>query len=44
MLPNRVEWIELEGAMLVRNRMTQNPVTVTPEDMLTTAQEKMTAG
>ena len=44
MLPNRVEVVELEGAMLVRNRMTQNPATVTPEDMLTTAQEKMTAG
>ena len=30
--------------MLVRNRMIPNPVTVTPEDTLATAQEKMTAG
>ena len=30
--------------MLVRHRMTQNPVTMTPQDTLATAQEKMTAG
>ena len=30
--------------MLVRHRMTQHPVTVSPQDTLATAQEKMTAG
>src|SRR5213083_1866129 len=30
--------------MLVRNRMTQNPVTVTPQDTLAMAQEKMAVG
>jgi acetoin utilization protein AcuB len=30
--------------MLVRHRMTQQPVTVSPQDTLATAQEKMTAG
>jgi acetoin utilization protein AcuB len=30
--------------MLVRHRMTLNPVTVGPQNMLATAQEKMTAG
>jgi acetoin utilization protein AcuB len=30
--------------MLVCNRMTRNPVTVAPQDMLAAAQEKMTAG
>ncbi len=30
--------------MLVRHRMTQQPVTVSPRDTLATAQEKMTAG
>jgi acetoin utilization protein AcuB len=30
--------------MLVRHRMTANPVTVTPQDTLATAQEKMEAG
>ncbi|HEV8714785.1 MAG TPA: CBS domain-containing protein [Candidatus Binatia bacterium] len=30
--------------MLVRHRMTQHPVTVSPQDSLATAQEKMTAG
>jgi acetoin utilization protein AcuB len=30
--------------MLVRQRMTRNPVTVTPKAMLSTAREKMTAG
>src|SRR5262249_16073626 len=30
--------------MLVRHRMTQQPVTVNPQDTLATAQEKMTAG
>ena len=30
--------------MLIRHRMTHNPVTVTPQDTLATAQEKMTAG
>jgi len=30
--------------MLVRHRMTLNPVTVDPQDMLAAAQEKMTAG
>ncbi len=30
--------------MLVRHRMTPNPTTVSPQDLLATAQEKMTAG
>jgi acetoin utilization protein AcuB len=30
--------------MLVRNRMTKNPVTIGPQEMLATAQEKMTTG
>jgi acetoin utilization protein AcuB len=30
--------------MLVRHRMTQHPTTVSPQDTLATAQEKMTAG
>ncbi len=30
--------------MLVRHRMTQNPLTVTPQDTLATAREKMEAG
>ncbi len=30
--------------MLVRHRMTQHPVTVSPQDTLATAQQKMTAG
>ena len=30
--------------MLVRNRMTKNPVTIGPQEMLVTAQEKMTTG
>ena len=30
--------------MLVRNRMTKNPLTIGPQDMLATAQEKMTTG
>jgi acetoin utilization protein AcuB len=30
--------------MLVRNRMTENPVTIGPQEMLAAAQEKMTAG
>ena len=30
--------------MFVRHRMTQHPVTVSPQDTLATAQEKMTAG
>jgi len=30
--------------MLVRDRMTKNPVTIDPQEMLATAQEKMTAG
>ena len=30
--------------MLVRNRMTKNPVTIAPHEMLATAREKMTTG
>ena len=30
--------------MLVRDRMTKNPITVDPQEMLATAQEKMTTG
>jgi acetoin utilization protein AcuB len=30
--------------MLVRHRMTRNPMTVTPQDTLATAQEKMSSG